>query len=85
MSSLHQMYIAKLDETKFANRKFRADKLKQKLQKHPVLGQKLSFTKVQPKDGTWPFYLVYSSSMSVDEAVKESYLLASKDSIRDVA
>ena len=85
LSSLRQMYIAKLNETRFANPKFRSDKLKRKLQKHPVLGKKLSFTMVQPKDSTWPFYLVYSSSISVDDAVKESYLLASKDSIRDVA
>ena len=32
LSSLRQMYIAKLDETRFANQKFRADKLKLKLQ-----------------------------------------------------
>ena len=86
LSSLRLMYIAKLDETRFANSNFRSEKLKRKLEKHPTLGPKLVFTKVQPQQSkVWPFYLVYSSSISVDEAVTAAYQLASKDAIKDVA
>lgn len=52
---------------------------------HPVLGPKLAFTKIQPEDNTWPFYLVYSSSISVGEAISQIYNLASKDAIKNVA
>ena len=79
------VYIALLDETRLSNPNFRADKLKHKLEKHPILGTKLAFTKVQPNTSSWPFYLVYSSSMSVDEAVIQAYQLASTDAIKDVA
>lgn len=85
LSSLRLMYIAKLDETRFANANFRSDRLKRKLEKHPILGPKLVFTKVQPQNSSWPFYLVYSFSISVDEAVTQAYHLASRDAIKDVA
>jgi hypothetical protein len=85
LSSLRLMYIAKLDETRFANPNFRSDRLKRKLEKHHILGPKLVFTKVQPQSNSWPFYLVFSSNISVDEAVTQGYQLASRDAVKDVA
>jgi hypothetical protein len=84
LSSLRLMYIAKLDETQFANANYRADKLKNRMIKHPVLGPKLDFIKVKPENST-PFYLIFSVRISVGEAVAQAYQLASKDSIKDVA
>lgn len=52
---------------------------------HPVLGSKLTFTKIQPEDNRWPFYLVYSSSISVGETITQANNLASNDAIKDVA
>lgn len=64
---------------------YRTEKLKRRLEMHPVLGPKLAFTKIQPEDNTWSFYLVYSSRISVCEAISQTYILASNDAIKDVA
>ena len=85
LSSLRLLYIEKLDETPFPNPNYHTDRLRQKLENHPVLGAKLAFTKVKPDDSTWPFYLVYSSEITIGEAISEAYRLASKDSVKDVA
>ena len=56
-----------------------------RLQNHPDIGTKLTFSKVEPKGNNFPFYFVYSSSLSVNEVVNKVYNLANKDSLKDAA
>jgi len=86
LSSLRLIYVAKLDETAFANSNYRSEKLMRRLEKHTHLGTKLSFNKVESDEqGFISFYLVYSSSLTVGEAVSQVYKVATKDSIKEVA
>ena len=49
-----------------------------------MLGQKLVFTKMESKESL-PFYLVYSFDITTEEAVNQTYQLASKDTVKEVA
>jgi hypothetical protein len=84
LSSLRLIYVAGLNKTWFPNTYYRAEMLKKKLEKHCVLGQKLVFTKMDVQRSL-SFYLIYSSDITTEEAVKQAYQLASKDTVKHVA
>ena len=86
LTSLRLIYTAKLDETSFGNPNYRAEKLMRRLESHPEIGRNLVFNKVEPDErGSLPFYLVHSTSLTVNDAVRQVYKLTSKDCMKDVA
>ena len=86
LSSLRLIYIGELDAYGFPNKDFRSQKLMIRLQTDPDISSKIAFTKVNPSDtGFVSFYLMYSTSITVADAVALSYKLASMDKTQDVA
>ncbi|XP_076365886.1 uncharacterized protein LOC143254621 [Tachypleus tridentatus] len=84
LSHLRRLYATELQQTRYDNPHYRAEKLKDKLQKHPRLGSKLEFTLVETGRGKLPFYLVFNSSTKTSSAIAKAYQLASQDPMRDV-
>ena len=83
LKDLNEIYMNELDKTNFPNRNHRGTKLKERLEKSD-LKDKIGFAQL----GHSTFkstYVVYSKSISVDEAVKTAYELGSSDKIREVA
>ncbi|XP_076340647.1 uncharacterized protein LOC143241060 [Tachypleus tridentatus] len=85
LSHLRRLYATELQQTRYDNPHYRAEKLEEKLQKHPELGSKLEFTLVETGRGKLPFYLVFNSSTKTSSAIAKAYQLASQDPMRDVA
>ena len=86
LSHLQLLYTNELQTTDYNNPSYRSEKLKKKLEKHAAVGPKLRFTLVEPGNGVFPFYLVYSSSITVSDAISKKYQCASsKDSLKDAA
>ncbi|GFS04697.1 hypothetical protein ElyMa_006502100 [Elysia marginata] len=69
LSFLRLMYTMALDDTGFPNDEYKSIKLRQKIENHPDLGSKVTFTKIDSK-GNFPFYLVYNSSITTEEAIQ---------------
>ena len=85
LGTLRQQYILELERCGFPNQDYRSEKLKIRLQKHEI-NECIAFTKVIPGDkGCITYNLVYSTSISVAEAVTYAYGLGSKDKFKDVA
>ena len=85
LSSLRLVYIDKLDQCGYPNDKYRGEHLMRRLQNHQINSQ-IVFSKVDPANkGCISFYLVYSSRITVADAVASAYRLASVDKIKDVA
>ena len=87
LCDLRDHYVKELDKTEFANPNYRADKLRQKLQKHPSIGEKISFTSFQKNEshGRFKSQLVFSRSIDVESAVKRSYELGAVDRTEEIA
>jgi len=85
LGTLRHLYVQELERCGFPNPDFRSDKLKTRLQRHEI-NECIAFTKVFPGDrGCITYNLVYSTSISVAEAVTYAYRLGSKDKFEDVA
>ena len=62
------------------------EKLMKKLQNHTKISSQIVFSNVDPGDsGAQWFYLVYSSRITVAEAVASAFKLGTVDKIRDIA
>ncbi|KAG1674363.1 hypothetical protein GQR58_015101 [Nymphon striatum] len=84
-SSLRHLYVQELERCGFPNPDFRSDKLKTRLERHTI-NECIAITKVFSGDGGCIAYnLVYSTSISVAEAVTCAYRIGSKDKFEDVA
>ena len=85
LGTLCHLYVQELECCAFPNPDFRSDKLKTRLQRHKI-NECIAFTKVFPGDrGCITYNLVYSTSISVVEAVTYAYRLVSRDKFEDVA
>ena len=85
LGTLRHLYVQELERCGFPNPDFRSDKLKTRLQRHEI-NECIAFTKVFPGDrGCITYNLVYSTSISVAEAVTYAYRLGSRDKFEDVA
>ena len=85
LRTLHHLYVQELERCGFPNPDFRSDKLKTRLQRHEI-NEHIAFTKVLPGDrGCMTYNLVYSTDISVAEAVTYAYRLGSRDKFDDVA
>ena len=82
LSVLREKYINELLEQNQPNNDFRSEKLKKKLEKDPNISELIAFSKIEWK-GCVSFWLIFSSKIPIVEAVAASYLLASKDNLKD--
>ncbi|XP_061569613.1 uncharacterized protein LOC133423454 [Cololabis saira] len=74
---LCKMYIETLESEGFPNPKYRSEKLAKRLKKDKDISRDLTFSKV-PQHGCIEITLIYSSSITVDEAVVCAYKLGKK-------
>ena len=83
LSDLRRLYIGHLEGTNFANPEYRGSKLKDKLQNHPKYSTTLSFCQVNESGPQYHSYIVYSSGVSIDDAIRKAYALGSSDIIKE--
>ena len=81
---LRETYINELLEQNQQNNDFRSEKLKKRLENDPNISELIAFSKIEWKRCV-PFWLIFSSKIPIAEAVAASYLLASKDHLKDRA
>ena len=84
LSYLRDLYIKELQNTKFPNSDYRNENLKAKIEKHHLYADTVSFISF----GDMPrsqFYILYDSSLSVEEAIRLAYKLGNKDTHDEVA
>ncbi|KAG1672173.1 hypothetical protein GQR58_016074 [Nymphon striatum] len=85
LGTLRYLYVQELERCGFPNPDFRSDKLKTRLERHTI-NECIAITKVFSGDrGCIACNLVYSTSISVAEAVTCAYRVGSKDKFEDVA
>ena len=85
LSALRLIYINVLDDKGFQNNGYRHEKLMRRLENDPI-SSTISFQKVNQGDrGNLSFYLIYSNSITIGEAIVRSYSLGSIDKCTDVA
>ena len=75
LSDLRQMYVTSLQTSKYANPDYRGSKLKLKLEKHEPFRERLSFCDMGKS------YIIFSTAIDVQTAVKEAFQLGSRDMI----
>ena len=75
-------YVSKLAETKFSNPNYRSENLKVILEK--TYGKKIMFIKMETH-GKFESYLVASSDIDLESAIRCAYDLGSADKIGDTA
>ncbi|KAG1682931.1 hypothetical protein GQR58_010461 [Nymphon striatum] len=84
LGTLRHLYVQELERCGFPNPDFRSDKLKTRLERHTI-NECIAITKVFSGDrGCIAYNLVYSTSISVAEAVTCAYRIGSKDKFEDV-
>lgn len=85
LKTLCQLYIQELEQSGFPNPSYKSHNLRLRLEGHPI-SESIGFTKVNTSDkGCINYTLVYSTSMSLDDAVACAYRLGSSDKLEDVA
>ncbi|KAG1715023.1 ABC transporter C family member 8 [Nymphon striatum] len=85
LGTLRHLYVQELERCGFPNPDFRSDKLKTRLERHTI-NECIAITEVFSGDrGCIAYNLVYSTSISVAEAVTCAYRIGSKDKFEDVA
>ena len=82
LTDLVKTYIASLELTEFANPNFRGENFKIKLEKHEEYKDRLAFCKLY-SSAKMQSYIVYSSDIDVNNAVRLAYELASTDMIQE--
>ena len=87
LCDLREHYVKELEQTEFANSNYRAEKLRNKLQKHPSIGKNVSFTSFHENDtsGKFKSQLLFSNAIDVESAVKRAYELGTVDRAKEVA
>ena len=84
LSSLCSIYIEELKRNGCDNSNYRSEKLLKRLQNDSIMDV-ISFMKVDHEAGAISFWLVYSSDITVCEALARAYTLGSGDKCQDVA
>lgn len=85
LSSLRLLYVEELKRNGYENSNYRSEKLLKRLQNDPIKDH-VYFTKVDhDKADAISFWLVYSSNITVSNALARAYTLGSADKYQDVA
>ena len=82
LNELREIYVSKLAETEFSNPNYRSENLKVNLEK--TYGKKIMFIKMETH-GKFESYLVASSDIDLESAIRCAYDLGSADTIGDTA
>ena len=78
LSNLRLLFIEELKRNGYENENYRSEKLLKLLQNDPI--QHVSFMKIiADKSGSMSFWLVYSSKITVVDALAQAYTLGSED------
>ena len=77
LSDLCRLYISSLENTDYANPSFRGENLKKKLENHYC--DRLSFCSL----GKFRSYILYSSDIDMNKAMRYAYELGSRDMLED--
>ena len=86
LSSLRHVYMSELEEHGAPSPDYRGENLMKRLQGDDELGNAIVFSKVSlRKKGCLSFYLVYSTSITLANAVAHAYKLGTADQLKDVA
>lgn len=81
LSNFRETYESILAQTKCANPNYRSHKVKHKLEHHVPFQGKLSFCDL----GRFQFYILFSSEIDVNMALKLAYQLLSMDVVENVS
>uniref|UniRef100_UPI00358F5BAA uncharacterized protein n=1 Tax=Myxine glutinosa TaxID=7769 RepID=UPI00358F5BAA len=84
LRSLRNLYMKTLESEGFPNPEYRSEKLARRLQGDKDISRELTFSKV-PHRGCIELSLIYSSSITVDEAVGCAYKLGTADQLQEAA
>ena len=85
LTSLRLLYIEELERNGYENSSYRSEKLLKRIQNDPI-NDHVSFTKVDhDKADAVSFWLVYSSNITVADAIARAFTLGSADKYQDVA
>ena len=84
LSDALRYYVGFMSATKYPCPDYRAEKVKQKLQKHDI-GSKISFRSFDIGKGKFSSQLILSNALETSDAVKLAYKLGTNDSIAQVA
>ena len=82
LTDLCKIYIDSLQLTEFPNPNFRGENLKVKLESHKTYKDRLAFCMLK-STGNFQTYIVYSSDIDVNNAVRCAYELASTDMLKE--
>ena len=78
------LFIEELKRNGYENENYRSEKLLKRLQNDPI--QHVSFMKIiADKSGSMSFWLVYSSKITVVDALAQAYTLGSEDKFENAA
>lgn len=85
LSSIRLFYVKQLTLNGHENSNYRSEKLLKRLQKDPI-SEQINFTKVKHNEAdVIAFWLVYSSNITVSDALERAYTLGSTDKQQNVA
>ena len=85
LSSLRLLYVEELKSHGYENENYRSEKLLKRLQNDPINAH-VSFMKIDyEKSNVVSFWLLYSSNISVIDALAQAYTLGSNDKYEDAA
>ena len=84
LTFLRNLYIEELDKCGFPNPDYRSEKLINHLQGDKDISQAIAFSKV-PLQGCVELYLIYSSRITLAEAISCAYKLGATNQLQDVA
>ena len=78
-SDLRTLYVSYLQHTEFSNPEYQGDKLKEKLLKQHIYSECLSFCPLSDSTTQFHGYIVYNSTVTINEAIRNAYRLGSSD------
>ena len=85
LASLRLLYIQELERNAIPSPDYRSEKMEAGLENHDI-HELITFAKVNPGDrGCITYNLLYSDSISVEDAVTYAYKLTTKDKYEDLA
>ena len=80
LSDLRETYVSSLKENNFYNPDYRSHKRKMKLERHEPFRNRLSFCEL----GKFKSYILFSSSIELQTAMKQAFQLGSLDMLQNV-
>ena len=84
LTDLREIYIQSLNNSNFPNEDYRGEKLKHKIEKHPLFSKHVSFLRLD-NNSQYHSLLIYNANTSIAQALGKAYILGGKDTHKEVA